>query len=72
MDQGAGQRIADEVRTVTIAGVGITVKSSSLGSNQNLDETWNSKRIQKITVMAGREQSSESLQQSSDLSRNFP
>ena len=44
MDQGAGQRIADEVRTVTIAGVGITAKSSSLGSNQNLDEMWNSKK----------------------------
>lgn len=72
LDQGAGQRIADEVSTVTVAGVGITAKSWSLGSNQNLDETWNSKRIQKITVTAGREQSSESLQQSSDLSRNFP
>lgn len=72
LDQGAGRRIADEVSTVTVAGVGITAKSSSLGSNQNLDETWNSKRIQKIIVMAGREQSSESLQQSSDLSRNFP
>ena len=61
MDQGAGQRIADEVSTVTVAGVGVTAKSSSLGSNQNMDETWNSKRIKTITVMAGREQSSERI-----------
>lgn len=60
-DQGAGQRIADEVSTVTVAGVGVTAKSSSLGSNQNMDETWNSKRIKTITVMAGREQSSERI-----------
>ena len=61
MDQGGGQRIADEVSTVTVAGAGITAKSSSLGSNQNMDETWNSKRIKKITVMPGREQSSERI-----------
>ena len=47
--------------TVTVAGVGVTAKSSSLGSNQNMDETWNSKRIKTITVMAGREQSSERI-----------